>query len=355
MNRHHFLSRTWAFAVMAGVLVAGALLAVLAPGAEAAVLAHPAAWLSDPAAVPAIGLGGLVVNQANLAHLFTGFKTTFQKGLGRSPGQHQLVAMTVPSGGREEKYSWLGKVPAMREWIGDRVVQNLMQHDYAIKNKDWELTIGVDRNDIEDDQFGIYAPLFEAMGESTGSHPDEMVFPMLPAGFGAACYDGQYFFDTDHPVLGADGQMTSVANTDGGAGTPWYLMDLSRTLKPIIFQERKKPQFVAKDKTTDDNVFDRKQFVYGVDSRDNVGYGLWQLAWGSKQTLDSAHYAAARAALQGMKGDHGRPLGIRPTHLVVPPTLEGKALEIVNADRAAAGATNVYKGTAQVVVVPWLA
>ena len=95
--------------------------------------------------------------------------------------------------------------------------------------------------------------------------------------------------------------------------------------------------------------------MYGVDCRDNVGYGLWQLCWGSKQTLDAAHYKTARESMLGMKGDHGRPLGIRPTHLLVPPSLEGQALEILNAERNAAGATNVYKGTAQLLVCPWLA
>ena len=44
----------------------------------------------------------------------------------------------------------------MREWIGDREIQNLSASDYTIKNKDYELTVGVDRNDIEDDTLGIY-------------------------------------------------------------------------------------------------------------------------------------------------------------------------------------------------------
>ena len=86
-----------------------------------------------------------------------------------------------------------------------------------------------------------------------------------------------------------------------------------------------------------------------------MGYGLWQMAWGSKQTLDKAHYKAAREALMGMKGDHGRPLGLTPNLLVVPPTLEGQALELLNAERDAAGATNVYRNTAELLVVPWLA
>lgn len=48
-------------------------------------------------------------------------------------------------------YAWLGDIPGMREWIGDREVQNLTASDYTIKNKDFELTVGVDRNAIEDD------------------------------------------------------------------------------------------------------------------------------------------------------------------------------------------------------------
>ena len=92
-----------------------------------------------------------------------------------------------------------------------------------------------------------------------------------------------------------------------------------------------------------------------MNARGNVGFGFWQFAWGSKQTLNATNYEAARAALMGMKGDHGRPLGINPRLLVVPPSLEGAAMEILNAERDASGATNVWKGTAELMVVPWLA
>lgn len=310
--------------------------------------------LSDHAGA-GIAFGGIVINSGNLRSLFVGFNAAFKEGLGSAPAQSAQVAMTVPSSTKEEDYGWLGKFPKMREWLGDRVVHGITAHGYTIKNKPWELTIGVSREDIADDNLGIYAPLFKNMGESVAALPDELVFGLLKAGFATTCYDKQYFFDTDHPALDGTGQLVSVANTDGGGGTPWYLMDLSRSIKPIIYQERQKPNFVAKDKETDANVFDRKEYVYGTDCRSNVGFGLWQLAWGSKQTLDAAHYKTARESLQGMVGDHGRPLGIRPTHLVVPPSLEGQALEILNAERNAAGATNVYRNTAQLVVVPWLA
>ncbi len=295
------------------------------------------------------------INSASLDALRVGFKTSFQGGLGQAQSQYQRVATVVPSSTREEKYGWLGKIPGMREWLGDRVVQNLMEHDYAIKNRDFELTISVDRNDIEDDTLGTYAPLFTEMGMSTGAHPDLLTFALLKAGFTTNCFDGQYFFDTDHPVLDANGVAQSVSNTGGGGGTEWFLLCTNRALKPIIFQERKKPEFVARDDPKDESVWRRKQFEYGVDARNNVGFGFWQMAYGSRQTLNAAAYATGRAALASMKGDYGRPLGLIPNLLVVPPALESAGRKILNSEYASGGETNEWKGTAELLVVPWLA
>jgi phage major head subunit gpT-like protein len=297
------------------------------------------------------------LNQNALRTLFIGFNAAFKSGLdSQAASQFGRIATTVPSTTREQDYGWLGKIPNVREWAGDRVVHNIAQAGYTIKNKSYELTISVSRDDIEDDNLGIYTPMFTELGAASNSHYDQLVFSLLKAGFATACYDKQYFFDTDHPVLAADGQtVNSVANTDGGSGTPWFLIDDSRMLKPIILQKRKAWDLVRKDNPTDDNVFDRKEFVYGTDARHNVGFGFWQFAWGSKQTLNKANYGSARAAMQGMKGDFDRPLGVRPRLLVVPPALEQAGLEILNAERDAAGATNVYKGTAELLVCPWLA
>lgn len=297
----------------------------------------------------------MIINRENLAAVRTGFNTAFTKGLGVAPSQYQRVATIVPSSVKEMTYGWLGKIPAVREWLGARVVQTLAEHSYSIREKKWELTLAVDRDDIETDNIGIYGPLFEEMGQSTGSHWELLVWGLLAAGFATNCYDGQFFFDIDHPVLDKDGNTISVANTDGGNGAAWFLVDDSRALKPIILQKRKDFNFVSKDKDTDDNVFDNNEFVYGADARANAGFGFWQFAWGSKQTLDFDRYGAARTALLGMKADHGRPLGVKPRLLIVGPSNEKRALEIVNAERNAAGADNVYKGTAEVMVVPWLA
>jgi phage major head subunit gpT-like protein len=297
----------------------------------------------------------MLVNAENLNALRAGYKTTFQGGLGMASTMHTQVATVVPASTKTQKYGWLGKFPSVREWIGPRVVHSLEQHDYSITEKPWELTVAVDRDDIETDNLGIYTPMFTEMGQSTGAKWDELVYGLLKLGFSTECYDGQYFFDTDHPVLDEAGNPQSVSNTGGGSGTPWFLLCTNKALKPIILQKRKDFEFVAKDRLTDDTVFNNKEFQYGADARGNVGFGFWQQAYGSKQTLNAGAYATARAALSGMKGDHGRPLGLMPNLLVVPPSLESAARKILNSEYAAGGETNEWKGTAELLVCPWLA
>lgn len=295
------------------------------------------------------------VNRASLAGLNTSFNTIFNGALGGVMPTWNKVAMQVPSTTRENDYRWLAKLQGMREWIGDRVINNVAKDGYKVENRDFENTIGVDRNDIEDDQIGIYNPLVADLGQTAGEHPDYLVWELLKSGFTQTCYDGQYFFDTDHPVLDADGAPQSVSNFAGGGGTPWFLLDTSRAIKPLIFQSRRQPQLVAKTSLDDDNVFMRRQFIWGVDMRCAAGFGLWQLAYASKQELTTANYMAGRAAMQGMTGDYGRQLRLRPTLLVVGPADEYKALQVLKAERDAAGATNVAMGTATLHVEPLLA
>lgn len=297
----------------------------------------------------------MLINRANLGLLFTGYQAVFQGALAAAPSQWNRVAMEVPSTTSEEKYAWLGAMPRFREWIGDRVFQSIKSHDYAIKNKTFENSVEVPREDIEDDRYGIYRPLVQSLGFESKTHPDELVFGALAAGFSTTCYDGQYFFDTDHPLELADGSMGTYSNFGGGSGAPWFLLDVSRPIKPVIFQKRRDYAFVAKQSLDDDAVFRRNKFEYGVDARVNVGFGLPQLAYASKQSLDLTAYAAARAGMGSLKGDKGKPLAVRGGLLVVPPSLEKAALDIAKATRLANGQDNVLAGTCEVLVSPWLA
>ncbi|MGD8388947.1 MAG: Mu-like prophage major head subunit gpT family protein [Desulfobacteraceae bacterium] len=292
----------------------------------------------------------MIINQANLAGIYRSFSTIFNEAFEGAPSMQGQVAMEAPSTGKSVDYKWLGDFPMMKEWFGDRVIKDLSAFHYEIINKRYEATVEVDRDDIEDDQIGVYTPMLQGLGQSAKQHPDILVFALLKAGFETPCYDGQYFFDDDHSVGGE-----SVSNTGGGSGSGWYLMDLSRPLKPLILQRRKQPELVAQDQPNDENVFMRAKYRYGVDDRKNVGFGLWQLAYGSQDTLNATNYAAGRTAMQAFKNDEGVPLGITPTHLVVAPTNESAGRKILKNQFGEAGASNEWFGTAELLVVPWLA
>ncbi len=293
----------------------------------------------------------MIINQTSMQGCFKAFSTIFKDALFQAMAKSMWdkVAMRTQGLGASTEYNWLGAMPTMREWVGDRVVKDLSAFGFIIRNKDFESTVEVDRNSIEDDQVGTYTPNFQQLAYAAAEHRDRLVFALLAAGFTTLCYDGQYFFDVDHPV-----GTGVVSNYGGGASTPWFLMDLSRPIKPFILQIRKEPQFVAMDSLTDENVFRRKKFQYGVDDRKNVGFGLWQLAFGSKVTLDATGYEAARNGLGNMKNDEGQPMGLRGTHLVVPQSLESASRALLINERLANGATNTWYNSAELVVVPWL-
>lgn len=64
--------------------------------------------------------------------------------------------------------------------------------------------------------------------------------------------------------------------------TAWYLMDLTNPIKPLVWQLRKAAEFIARTDPASDNVFNRKTYEYGADTRGAAGYGLWFLAARSK-------------------------------------------------------------------------
>jgi phage major head subunit gpT-like protein len=291
----------------------------------------------------------MIINKMNMDNLFTGYKAAFNTGFRSAQPMFDKVATLVPSNNASEDYAWLGQFPKLREWIGDRVIKDMTAQKYNIKNRKFESTVGVPREDIERDNYGIYAPLMQEMGYAAATHPDEMIFGLLATGFTTACYDGQHFFDTDHEVAGK-----SVSNVGAGSGAAWYLLDTRRPLKPLIFQKEKDYQLLALTDERDESVFMRGEYRYGVDARGNVGFGFWQQAYASKGALDAANFDAAIAGMLSLKSDEGRPLGISPNLLVVGPGNRAAARTLIEAETLASGASNTNFKAVELFVCPWL-
>lgn len=231
----------------------------------------------------------MLVNAGTLKAIFVNLKTIFNNSFDSAPSQYKEIAMVVPSTGKQNDYAWLSGFPKMQKWVGEKAVKALSASKYSIVNNDFEATVEVDRNDIEDDQLGIYKPQAEMAGYSAKQLPDEIVFGLVNGGFTSLCYDGQYFFDVDHLVKDA-----SVSNKGAAALSV------------------------------------------------------------ATQAAAAAGYGAGRIAMGKFKDDEGRPLNITPNVLLVPVALQDVANAMMTSERLEDGKVNPYKGTAKVVVAPWL-
>ena len=297
----------------------------------------------------------MILTPSTIKTLQQGFNAAFVRGIEATKVSYDQIAMTVNSQTNAENYGWMKDLPGMREWVGQRVINNLESTGASLANKTWEHTIGVNRDDVEDDRLGIYGLKFSQQGEIVSRHPDDLVWGLLRNGFTTKGFDGQPFFDADHAGYDIDGKEASWSNVQTGSGKPWFLMDLSRSyMKPLVFQLRKAPEFVYKTRPEDDNVFLENQLLFGASARYNAGFGFHQLAFGSMDDLDAANYQAGRVALAQQYRPDGSPLAVRATHLIVGPSNEAAALELLQAERNASGATNIYRGTTQLIVSPHL-
>jgi phage major head subunit gpT-like protein len=301
----------------------------------------------------------MIVNKSTLDALTTNFKVVFGGALQPAAQYLDRIATTVPSSSKSQDFPIGACLASIREWLGDRVEQNIAAWSKTLTNKAFEGTISVDRDDIEDDQIGVYTPAIQQLALKASRFPYEKVIAALDTdGFGSTVkgFDDKVFFSATHtwpggyatsqPNLsalnldaanakaaitamrgfkGPDGvtlnvkpnvlliapdlewtarELFLVPTTTGGAGNPtynmftegniiveplltakhWIMLDTTQPIKPLVWQDRRAPQFVAMTNLDDESVFMRKKFRYGVDFRGVAAALAWWLAWGSTGT-----------------------------------------------------------------------
>ena len=297
-----------------------------------------------------------VPNEAQIVYdLFVAMNASYTAGVSAAKPQWSMIATEVPSTGAANYYGWMKDIPGIQEWVGARQLVALGAHGYAIENKTWETSITVKRENVDDDQIGIYGPIAQKFGEDVALFPDELTFGLLKTGFTTLCFDGQNFFDSDHPLdtTPASTYSNVVGNPATDVGSPWFLLDTSKVLKPIIFQNRRPFEFKNMNPSEEYSWFNN-QLAAGTDGRCNVGFGFPQTAIGSKATLNKANYEQAVKMLGEMKKSSGVPLGTRHTTLVVGYANRAAAKALIDAVTDAAGAANIYYKDVEVVVSPYL-
>jgi phage major head subunit gpT-like protein len=225
-----------------------------------------------------------IIDRSLIEDALQGFQFVFDKAFASAVSQETVaaLAMTVPSNSPSETYAWLGALPKMREWIGDRRMDEIRAYAQTIDNKDWSVGLRIAANDLSDDKLMMVSLRIQALAAQAAQHQEELLVEYLVNGFGSTkglAYDGQFFFDTDH--------------SDGGSA-----------------------------------------------AQSNKG----------TTALDATTYAAAWQSMLERKDEHGEPIAVTPTTLIVGPKLRAVARTILEAEVLSSGATNVESGTAKLIV-----
>lgn len=143
----------------------------------------------------------MIVTQAALNALRRNFNRAFQEGIKGAPSEYRKVATRVPSASAQNIYGWLMKFPQLQEWGkgAQRAARSIAEKAYALANKKYESTVDLNREDIEDDNLGMYRPVMQMAGQEAMDHVDRISFGVLDDGYRTTCYDGKPFFAVDHP------------------------------------------------------------------------------------------------------------------------------------------------------------
>jgi len=137
----------------------------------------------------------------------------FDNGVDSAQPFYPSVCYDASSVRSSEKYGWIGNMPGMREWVGDRQFSELRSANFVIDNKHFESSLAIKKTDIADDNLGQYGPIMEQLGIEAAHHPDELWFNALELGESTACFDGQFFFDTDHSWGKSGTQSNDLTST----------------------------------------------------------------------------------------------------------------------------------------------
>jgi phage major head subunit gpT-like protein len=110
-----------------------------------------------------------------------------------------------------ETYKWLGMAPSMREWVGSRHAKGFRENGLTIFNKTYEGTLEVLVDEIRRDKTGQVMVRVRELAQRTNSHWAKLLTSLIVAGESSVCYDGQFFFDTDHSEGDSGSQSNDIS------------------------------------------------------------------------------------------------------------------------------------------------
>ncbi len=155
-----------------------------------------------------------------LSGLMTNFKAIFKEAFVKATeaAEHKSLVLETTSTTAKEAYGWLGSLPALSEWKDTRKLYGLREFDYTLENLNYEATIEVDRNTLEDDQYAMIAPRIRQLAQRAIEHMSKLVFDLLDDGEASLAYDGIAMFSDTRTIGGSANIDNLLSGSYSGSG-----------------------------------------------------------------------------------------------------------------------------------------
>ncbi len=146
-----------------------------------------------------------------LAGLMTNFRAIFQDAFIKAAdaAEYKPVVLETKSDSAKEAYGWLGSLPALSEWKDTRKLYGLRAFDYTLENLNYEATIEVDRNTLEDDEYSMIQYRIRQLAQRAQDHMAKLVFDLLDGGEASLAYDGTAMF-SDSRTIGSSANIDNL-------------------------------------------------------------------------------------------------------------------------------------------------
>lgn len=166
------------------------------------------------------------------------YKRVIRRRISRNSPIWPSLSTRINSNSNGETYSWLQSVPKMKEFIGDRIFESVGSVKYYVENLLWEQSLEIPRIVLEDDTYGLFSPLVEDTVAEGLDHPDQLLFERMAIAESELCYDGQYFYDTDHQE-GDSGVQSNLLTSEVVDNTNVTVLDMKNAFREALKQMKR--------------------------------------------------------------------------------------------------------------------
>lgn len=141
---------------------------------------------------------------------------SFFERLQRADGMSWIDKISTPAMGSDqdsEDYAWLGQVPGLSAQLGAKKFTQLREVPWTVRNVKYQGGLKFPKGDILYDKTGQVMIRTQEGADTARNHWVSLAAPLVVNGATGLCYDGKYFFATDH-AEGNSGTQSNLVSVD---------------------------------------------------------------------------------------------------------------------------------------------